>query len=353
MNHNNIENAITNIDSKYVMEALDYKNKQHHNNSGYFKTIGKVAACFAVVCILSVSGTFVAAAAGNENAFQVVYEMFPDIAMNLVTINESCEDNGIKMSVEGINIEGDTADVYISLQDVSGNRIDETTDLFDSYDIRTGEDYQGDRMAGCSFVNYDEESKKATFLLSITNMQGTPMSNDKVTFLLSKILTNKKEMSRELTEITNVNEVEKTRDVSDVNLRGFASNGSDIEEFSNFYDKYGKDILCEDENIRFSPVDGATVTAYGFVNGKLHIQVYYEDILQYDNHGFITLVNEDSTIYPESIDFWDEEGIGSYSEYIFDITPEEMENYKVYGEFITCDTLIEGDWSVTFSLTEK
>ena len=98
MNHNNIEKAITNIDSKYVMEALDYKNKQHHN-SGYFKTIGKVAACFALICILSVSGTLVAAAAGNETAFQVVYEMFPDIAMNLVPVNETCEDNGIKIMV--------------------------------------------------------------------------------------------------------------------------------------------------------------------------------------------------------------------------------------------------------------
>ncbi len=352
MNHNNIENAITNIDSKYVMEALDYKNKQHNTN-GYFKTIAKMAACFVLVCVLSVSGTLVAAAAGNETAFQVVYEMFPDIAMNLVPVNETCEDNGIKMSVEGINIEGDTADVYISLQDVTGNRIDETTDLFDSYDIRTGEDYQGDRMAGCSFVSYDEESKKATFLLSITNMQGTPMSKDKVTFLLSKILTSKNEMSRDLTEIINVNEVENTRDVGEVQLRGLASNGSDIEEFSDFFEKYGKDILCEDENIRFSPMDGVVVTAYGFVNGKLHIQVYYEDILQYDNHGFITLVDDNSTIYPESIDFWDEEGVGSYTEYIFDIKPEEMENYKVYGEFITCDTLIEGDWSVTFSLTEK
>lgn len=352
MNHNNIEKAITNIDSKYVMEALDYKNKQHHN-SGYFKTIGKVAACFALICILSVSGTLVAAAAGNETAFQVVYEMFPDIAMNLVPVNETCEDNGIKMSVEGINIEGDTADVYISLQDMSGNRIDETTDLFDSYDIRTGEDYQGDRMAGCSFVSYDEKSKKATFLLSITNMQGTPMSKDKVTFLLSKILTNKNEMSRELTEITNVDEVENTRDVGEVQLRGWASNGSDIEEFSDFFEKYRRDILCEDENIHFSPVDGATVTAYGFVNGKLHVQVHYDDILQHDNHGFITLVDDNSTIYPESIDFWDEEGVGSYTEYIFDITPEEMENYTVYGEFVTCDTLIEGDWSVTFSLTDR
>lgn len=41
---------------------------------------------------------------------------------------------------------------------------------------------------------------------------------------------------------------------------------------------------------------GVTVTAYGFIDGKLHIQVYYDDILHTDNHGFVWLQDKDGTV---------------------------------------------------------
>lgn len=39
-------------------------------------------------------------------------------------------------------------------------------------------------------------------------------------------------------------------------------------------------ILC-------SPIAGVDITAMGYVDGKLHIQVKYEDSLETDNHGYI------------------------------------------------------------------
>jgi len=40
-----------------------------------------------------------------------------------------------------------------------------------------------------------------------------------------------------------------------------------------------------------SPVDGVTLTGIGYVDGRLHVQAYYADILKTDNHGSISLVN--------------------------------------------------------------
>jgi len=46
---------------------------------------------------------------------------------------------------------------------------------------------------------------------------------------------------------------------------------------------------------------------------------------------------------------WDEKNVGSYEEIIYDITPEQLEDYTAFGYFVTCDTLIKGRWEVTIS----
>ena len=70
-------------------------------------------------------------------------------------------------------------------------------------------------------------------------------------------------------------------------------------------------------------------------------------------HGEVYLVdNKNDTVECEStVAFWDEEEIGSYEEYIFDISPEtDLEEYELYGDFVTCNSLTAGNWEVTFPL---
>ena len=80
----------------------------------------------------------------------------------------SCEDDGIKMEVISAYINADKADIYISMQDMTDERIDETTDLFDSYSINR----PFSSSATCERMSYDEETKTATFLISITQWGG-------------------------------------------------------------------------------------------------------------------------------------------------------------------------------------
>ena len=74
--------------------------------------------------------------AGSSSAYEALYTFFPGAAEFFSPVNESCVDNGIEMCVKAIYVHDDSADIYISMKDLTGDRIDETTDLFDSYEIR-------------------------------------------------------------------------------------------------------------------------------------------------------------------------------------------------------------------------
>ena len=103
-----------------------------------------------------------------------------------------------------------------------------------------------------------------------------------------------------------------------------------------------------------SPVDGVTLTGIGYVDGWLHVQVYYADILKTDNHGSISLVNRETGEQIEcdgSAAFFDDAGTGSYEDYVFTgIAADALGTYALYGTFVTSAGPVEGNWSVTFPL---
>ena len=105
-------------------------------------------------------------------------------------------------------------------------------------------------------------------------------------------------------------------------------------------------ILC-------SPIAEVDITAMGYVDVKLHIQVKYEDSLETDNHGYIYFKNDkgEEIHCIANIAFsTDSEHQERYVEYVYDLSDVDLTQYKVYGYFVTSDTHIEGNWSVTFPL---
>lgn len=333
-----IESAITNIDDKYVDETIKFLNNKSLAGKGTHTMVKRAAVCVAASLVLVFGGVTAAVMAGNAGAYAILYSIYPDIANKLVPVNVSCVDNGIKMSVEAVNVEENNVDIYISLHDIEGEMFDESVDLFDSYSIHTN----ADKILGCSPVSYDSEDKTATFLISI--MQDEIISGRYLSFSVSKILTGKSKLTIELPQIMQAEETDNVMKLGDVSLRG--AGGVNYTEKKN--DSF---ILKTNENQYYSPTKGVTVTAYGFVDGKLHIQTYYDDILKYDNHGSIYLKKGEDTIYPVcNYSFWDEDRKGSFDEYIFDISLDDLQNYSIIGNFVTCDTLIEGNWKVSFPI---
>ena len=251
----------------------------------------------------------------------------------LKLIQLSCEDNGIKMEVLSAAVYENEAAIYISLQGLTDqNRIDETTDLFDSYHIKRA----FDSSASCSRVAFDEEPGIATFLINISQWNDQEIGGDKITFYFTEFLSNKSKFEGELTEldlnsVAEANETQKPKSF-------WGGGGKELDYESRFDLKY---LVPVDGGI-LSPVDGVTVTNVGFVDGKLHVQLYFEDILSYDNHGYIGMCDKNGN-QAESyhLSFWDDKKVGNYEEIIYDISPEDIENCKAFAYFVTCKNLTE------------
>lgn len=86
---------------------------------------------------------------------------------------------------------------FISVQDIDGDRIDETTDLFDSFSINT----PFDCSSSCENISYDTETKTATFLISISQWNEKDIIGEKITFCVREMLSNKQEYDAILTDL--------------------------------------------------------------------------------------------------------------------------------------------------------
>lgn len=333
------EKVLENIDEKYIDEALgNVLNGNRKKTYKVFKSIGKVAACLGMVLVLSVLSLSAAVAAGNVTAYNILFLFNSDIAVKLAPVNVSCESNGIKMEVESIYVHGDEAKIYISMQDLTGDRIDETMDLFDSYNIHTN----GDQIGGCEIVAFDAENKLATFLITVQQMDGNRIAEGNMTFSVTKFLSGKEETDEELPDISlNATPILSDADVqTDVEIRG--GNGS-----------WGNKYLKPNEEQSFSPVDGVTITAYGFIDDKLHVQVHYEEIVKYDNHGYVYWRDAEGNANVDhvQVSFWDEDKVSGYEEYVYDISPkDDLSEVFMWGHFFTCKNQITGNWRVTFPI---
>ncbi len=186
----------------------------------------------------------------------------------------------------------------------------------------------------------------------MSNMNKEPIAGDKITFAVSKILTQKQQVNNVLDMI----DLEKAKEVTDtynpeIYGGGFSDEWLEMYNLPEF-GPYDIPVLYPDEENAVEVLPGVFYTGCGFLDSKLHIQMRYTDVLNTDNHGFITLRTKKGEIIQESAspNFSADNEKDEYVEYIFDVNPNEVNNYKVYGEFETSNGPIEGDWEITFSL---
>lgn len=333
MTAENLYNAISEISPKYIEEAdIRFMTKVDH-----WKRILAAAACLLLAFSLSIPAL---AAADNSMAYELLYSVSPELAQKLKPVRESCEDNGIEMTVVAAEVDGYNATILVSMRDNTGERLDETTDLFDSYDIHT----PYDQIGGCSLVSYDDATKTATFMLEIEHMNHELIPGDKITFSVGQLLTKKEYSNFKLTQIDTENVNSITEFVTEPYSRG--GGGEDFDNLS---------LMKPDEINAICLKNGVNLTGYGIVDGKLHIQLRFDDILNTDNHGYVYLKAQDGkTLNCESnFSFWDDNHVNSYEEYVFPISANELADYEIWGEFWTCNSgPIEGNWQITFPIAQ-
>ncbi|MCC8182695.1 MAG: hypothetical protein LIO45_06975 [Clostridiales bacterium] len=338
MNSFDLSQAMTNIRTEYILESADLPGSPLRTASRRRPRLRRLVTVAAALA-LCLTAAVPALADHVDVVYQAIYAVSPALAQSMKSVELSCEDSGIRMEVLAADVEGSRACVYLSLQDTTGDRVDETTDLFDSYDLNAPYDC----AATCTQLEYDGETGTATFLVTIDLMDGETFQGDRFTFSLSRFLSHKNEWEGPLPlALSQADDDPATQ--SGVSDRG--GTGS----YQTFLNK-GL-ILDGGGDCLYATGDGAAVTAVGYLDGQLHVQVLYDDILSTDSHGDLWLVDGDGQeiACAASFSFWVEDGRSAYVEYVFDLGPEEAEGCTLYGYFVTGAQLTQGNWEVTFQL---
>lgn len=194
------------------------------------------------------------------------------------------------------------------------------------------------------------EIGRVTFMLTIEQTDHILLPGDKITFSVNQLLSKKEHNNFKIEKIDTNNVYSITEFLEEPDIRG----GSDSESES--IDGDNMLFIKPDEANAIILKKGVAVTGYGIVEGKLHIQVRFSDILNTDNHGYVYLKNEDGKVVncQSSVAFWDQSHVNSYEEFVFEVSAEELVNYEIWGEFWTCNNApIEGEWQVTFPVEKN
>ena len=301
-----------------------------------------LASAALAACLCAVP----AAAAVWDPAYQMFYQIAPAAAQFFHPVQKSCKDQNITMEVSAVRVEGDTAQAYITF---SGGSVDETTDLFDSWSFHLPFDQTG----SCEQVAWDEETGTVTFLCTTQTMDGSPIpTGSKMTFSVRQLLTGKETLEDTAVDMA-------LEDYSE-EVPTLASPGGSDDPFSRTGGS-GEEALLETAplllpgEILAEPAEGLCITAAGYADGYFHIQLCRGDTAQTDNHARLWLEDPEGNKLEAaaSIGFLCQgEHRTDYTEFLFDVAPEDLSRYTLTGDFDTVSALTEGLWQVTFPLTQ-
>lgn len=274
----------------------------------------------------------------------LVATVSPQIAIMLQPIEISSESNGIKMEVVAAMNDHEMAVIYVTLQDLTGNRIDETLDLYD-YSLT------GAQMFNSQIVDYDEKTNTAT--LRIQGNGGKSLNDRKMNFRITSFLSDKQtyevEVDANLSEITR-----KPPQTVRLDMNNIPGGGG------NLYQKLEEQGVIQvlkpnKTEVNLPEIEFMHVSNIGIIDNRLHIQTRWnkENI---DDHGYFYIVDDlGNAIKPTSISFGiDEEGHTNYgddyTEYIFDIESVDFEKQELMGHFVSNGKYTTGNWNTTFKM---
>ena len=282
--------------------------------------------------------------------YELMYLVSPTVAQYFTPVQESCEDNGVRMEVVSTSIHNDTAQIYVTMQDLTGDRVDATTDLFDSYSLHI----PFDSISHCERVGFDETTRTATFLITISTMDGKDIDikGGKVTFSVREFLSHK--VSEENIPISL--DLATIGEAETIFTLDHQHNGTYIYVGGSSMDGKSPDsypVLIPGNSV-YSLGKGMDITGIGFVNGQLHIQAATSDGLTMGTHGDFQLVDANGNkVFYNSVCFVagvDTDNRTDYQEFVFDVSPEEIGSYSLLGNYYSSGMNTKGNWKVTFPL---
>lgn len=268
----------------------------------------------------------------------------PKIALMLQPIDSDSVSKGIKMEVVAAMNDNETAVIYVTLQDLTGNRVDETLDLYDYF-------LSGFHIFNSQIVNFDKTTNTATLRIQVGG--GKNIDNQKVNFKINSFLSDKQifedKININLSEISNSPSQTVTLDMN--NIPG----GSGIL-YRELKKQETVQVLKPNEtNIELSQIGFMNISNIGKIDNRLHIQAHW--IGNYiDTHGYFYFINDlGHEIHPSTINFgMDTKGNTvyghDYTEYIFDLDSVNLDKQELLGYFVSNGEYTTGNWDTTFKI---
>lgn len=362
-NYSNLYNQIR-PSEELINTTLECTQKIEKSNRRVIYRHRKLLIVAAIICLCAVLTVTPVFAAANDFVYTVMYQISPQMAQFFTPVQKSCESKGVEMSVLACYIHDDTAEIYVSMRDTGANIVDEKLDLFDSYSINT----PFDSSAHCQRVDYDESSRTATFLITISQWGEQDIVGDKLTFTVRSLLYGKNAYEDYVVPI-DLSKIEKSPKTQKQYVQ--LENIKDAE----------MEMLAEQDTYKDATDFGKmSFSGIGYVDGCLHIQMKYEDYTENDNHCWIYLhdkredfpkyrnddlpdgytahgLYEPNDLYNEYSVTWydgniryDETVIEPNSDYSFEEFVNEISNYEIVGDFYTTNDAYHGNWKITFPI---
>lgn len=218
-----------------------------------------------------------------EPIYRLMYLVSPAVAQFFRPVQQSCEDQGIRMEVASVYIRDDTAQIYLTVQDVTGGHTDGPVDLNDSYAIRS----PFDCAAACSRVGYDEASRTSTFLVTLSGMEGTALTGNKITFSVGQLVSGR-HVYEGISIPLDLSCLEEAAGTQTVRSIGGGGPGyqRDPDSTGMFFEALVPGAADPD-----FPVEGIDLTGAALVEGQLHLQTAVRDHADNDNHGYFYLLD--------------------------------------------------------------
>lgn len=302
------------------------------------------AAAAAVLCIATP-----VLAAQTEPGYQLLYALSPAAAQFFQPVQRSCTDSGVTMEVVAVQVAGSAAQAYITL---AGDAVDETCDLFDSYNFHL----PFDQISHCERVDYDTATRTATFLCSTETMDGRPIpTGGKMTFSLGCFLSGKETVRDLAVDLSLADYALEAETVpAGAPSDDYARTGGGASDETGEALMHTSPMLRPDAPIAV-PVEGLSITAMGYAGGLFHVQTCRGDAAKLDNHCQLWLVDEngerlDSLYSAGFSNFAENTSRLDYTEDVFDIASEKLARCTLHGDFYTASALTEGSWRITFPL---
>lgn len=312
-----------------------------------FRRVIAVAAVAAVTFVGSVS----VLAASFPPIQRLVEQVGVQLASIMQTVELSCVSDDIEMQVLAAVNDNQRVTVYLSLRDQAGGRVNEKTVL---------SNLQIDGTLGpCDVQLVDYDSSTGNFIYRLSGYSVDALNGKPITVQVRTLLNDVEDSHRQNTGYS----LSLLKDQTPSLQEGVSINGSSIvydpNGFSPFEDAPPSILEAAPLPDGWNPeLPWGTITAIGFVQDTLHVQVKVSELGRYARADLYLLdsngqpLNAGSGTYEFGHQY--SELDADYSEYIEYVLPVpksySLDDLSLYYDAISYDSAMRGDWKVTFTL---